>query len=534
MSIENNSRDGAGLFIPEPDAFASLYEAFVSTSSRRPKAELIISSQCGLDRIDISTLLERGNVVAANLLGMGLKKGDVIATQLPQGVELALTIIAAARIGAVLLSIVPNFGARELSFILSNSEAKIYVSPEVWREVNCIDRLRDAGDLPALSHHIVVSDSDVDESIVNWNELEKDPSEPAIFADIAYNDVAVLIYTSGTTAEPKGVQHSHGSLLNEILPIAKLLFGDGEEHVVMAPWPSGHIAGLMILMRYLLVGQKTILMEQWDPKVAAHLMEDYGASFGTGTPLHLSALLDAAENDKLELKKLRNFQCGAAPVPSSLVARCSERGIRTFRSYGSTEHPTSTYGSPDDPLEKRLSTEGRVAPGVDFATVDENLEFLPTGTEGEIVTRGPDLFVGYRDAQLNDEAFLTDGWYRSGDIGYLDRDGYLVLTDRKKDIIIRGGENISSREIENELHFHPAVVEVAVVAAPHPRLSEIACAFVVTKPGHEIDLESIRVFFAERKVSKFKTPERVEIVDSLPRNATGKVLKNILREGLRQ
>jgi acyl-CoA synthetase len=513
------------------DRPATLYESYLSAGRRKPEAEMLVWTEAGLERLTLAQALEQGAAVAEGLRGLGVGKGDVIATQLPQSLELAVCFVAAARLGAVLLPIVPAFGPTELGFILRESQAKVLVTRDRWRKVDCRERLLAVGPLPDLVAHIVSSASPV-EGAVAWNGIASaPPAEPP--ATSAPGDLSFLIYTSGTTADPKGVQHSNASLLSEIRDIDDVS-GEAVHKVTMSPWPSGHIAGTLMILRFLVSGSTVVLMDHWDAKIAADLMQLHGASFGSGTPFHLIGLLDAADVAGHDFAAMKSFQVGAAPVPPSLVARCAERGLATFRSYGSTEHPTSTYGSPDDPLEKRLTTEGRLVPGVEIRIVDDEGRFIPSDKDGEIVTRGPDMFVGYRRADLNAAAFLPGGWYRTGDIGHLDADGYLILTDRKKDIIIRAGENISSREIEDHLHAHPAVAEVAAVAAPHPRMGEVVCVFIAVRPGHTINMAEIHRWFRERGLTRHKTPERLEIIEALPRNTTGKVLKHELRRQLKE
>jgi acyl-CoA synthetase (AMP-forming)/AMP-acid ligase II len=216
-------------------------------------------------------------------------------------------------------------------------------------------------------------------------------------------------------------------------------------------------------------------------------------------------------------------------VPSTLIERCAARGLNTFRSYGSSEHPTVTTGFPTDAMEKRLTTEGKAMAGSEMRFVNDDGDDVAEGADGEIVTRGSELFAGYFDSSLNAAAMLPGGWYRTGDIGHLDPDGYLVISDRKKDIIIRGGENISSREVEDIILADPTVLDAAVVAWPDARMGEIVCAFVIPRPGFEVTLESVRAHFAQAGTARQKTPERVALIDELPRNSTGKVLKHELR-----
>jgi acyl-CoA synthetase (AMP-forming)/AMP-acid ligase II len=341
----------------------------------------------------------------------------------------------------------------------------------------------------------------------------------------------LLIYTSGTTADPKGVCHSSRTLLAELQTFVHMSRHRGIDEITLSPWPPGHIAGACQLLRFLVDGANMVAMDQWDAAEAALLVQQYRVTTSSGTPFHLSGLLDAAERDGRDLSSLRFYTVGAAPVPPTLIARCATRGLATFRSYGSTEHPTVSAGDPNDPLEKRLTTEGHLMPGVEIRFVDDDGSDVRPGEDGEIATRGPELFLGYFDTSINDAAFLPGGWYRTGDIGRLDEDGYLLVTDRKKDIIIRGGENISSREVEDILLSHPAIAEAAVVAAPDARLGEVVLAYVVLSPGASMSLTMVKEHFAGAGIAKQKTPERLVVLEVMPRNATGKILKHVLRRG---
>jgi acyl-CoA synthetase (AMP-forming)/AMP-acid ligase II len=232
------------------------------------------------------------------------------------------------------------------------------------------------------------------------------------------------------------------------------------------------------MMRYLVQGLKLLLMDQWTGAEAAQLIEEHRISACSLTPFHLTAILDAADADGRDLSSLRNCLVGAAPVPPTLIARSEARGLATYRCYGSSEHPTVTTGDPSDPIEKRLTTEGRLMAGCEMRFVDDDGHDVAVGTAGEIATRGPERFIGYFDNRLDAAPMLPGGWYRTGDIGRMDADGYLLITDRKKDIIIRGGENIASSEGEGLLLQYP---DIAEVAAPDARMGEVVRAHVVLR-----------------------------------------------------
>lgn len=482
----------------------------------------------GFNEITLAETHRRAGAVARRLAARGVGKGDVIAVQLPNCVEWPVVCVAAAELGAVIQPVSTALGAHELGQVLADSGAMAIVTPGVWRGVDYGARLRDAGELPTLK---LIFSTGAGHAGDRWAELEADTDLPLPEVVLTAEDLAFLIYTSGTTSKAKGVRHTHRSLVAEI---AQLMSVKPPEGASMAPWPAGHIAGVLIVLRFLAAGTTTIMMERWNAEAAARLIEQFKVISSSATPFFLTEILDVAEAKGIDLSTLADIQCGAAPVPPSLIERFSRHGLVTYRSYGSTEHPTVTYGRVTDSLERRMTTEGRVLPDVDLKIVDDDGADLPIGQEGEVVTRGPDMFSGYQNASLDAAAFLPDGWYKTGDIGRLDEENYLTITDRKKDIIIRAGENISSREVEEHLLLHPEIAEAAVVAAPDPRMGELVCAFVVPSEGGQLDLGRVQAYFESRGVSRRKTPELLRVVTSLPRNATGKILKQELRSQLLQ
>lgn len=513
------------MFSAIEDPARTLAEAFATGAAQKPESRLIVCSQTRPVDISLKEVLERGRRFGEHLRARGVVPGDVVAVQLPAWAEWMVACVGIAHAGAVMLPIVVIYGAKELDFILRQSGARLIVTPDRWRKADYAEVMREVGPLPDFIGHVVVGEAAA--GTIGWDELEA-PIEIGEPAERTPDDLALLVYTSGTTADPKGVKHSARTLLSEMHAIAEARRALTSE-VSLSPWPPGHVAGAGQMMRYLAHGVPLVAMDQWNPAEAAMLIEKHRVAASSFTPFHLSGLIDAAERDGRDLTSLVSCLVGAAPVPPSLIERCAAQGLRTFRSYGSSEHPTLTTGFPDDALEKRLTTEGRLMWRSEVRFVDDDGHDVPNGEAGEIVTRGPELFLGYFDESLNAKAFLPGGWYRTGDIGHLDEDGYLKITDRKKDIIIRGGENISSREVEDLLFGHPDIAEAAVVAAPDERMGEVVRAYVMVKPGRTVTLEDIRAHFAQAGIAKQKTPEQLVVVDDMPRNSTGKVLKHALR-----
>ncbi len=339
---------------------------------------------------------------------------------------------------------------------------------------------------------------------------------------------ALLVYTSGTTAEPKGVQHSHRGLAAELTSPAPEQEGAGGA-VQLALFPPGHVAGLLGLLRVLVLGKPTVVLETWQAARAAALIDEYRVAGGVGAPVQLVGLLDQLEQGHARLDSLKAFRSGASSIPPSLIYRAESLGITAFRCYGSSEHPTVTTGYPGDSLLERATTDGRVIAGNEIRVVDAEGRDVPAGTDGELVTRGAELFMGYTDPALNETAYWPGGWFRTGDVARIDADGFMTITDRLKDIVIRGGENISSKEVEDILSTHPAVAEVAVIGTPDDVMGERVCAVIVLREGHTVELEEVREHFDRAGAARPKTPESLVFVPELPRTPAGKVQKHLLR-----
>ncbi|WP_236705385.1 class I adenylate-forming enzyme family protein [Frankia sp. ACN1ag] len=506
-----------------------------------PDTRLVFRSPVGTLTTDLGSLYERAVRVAGGLAARGIGPADVVALQLTSRVESAIAHAAVLLRGAVLLPIVPIYGIREVAFILRQSGASAIILP--GQRAAEIAELRGAPDgLPALRHIVTVADSTAAPAgtgtapagtapagTVPWQELALAP--PLAPCTRPLDEVAVLVYTSGTTAAPKGVTHTHRSVAAEVASLRSLRAGQ-PDFGYLDLFPPGHIAGLSVLLRTLVDGLPTVFLERFDAAEAIELVHAHGVTASAGVPFHLTALLDAAQRDGRGLGPLRDFLVGGASVSPALVERAERAGLSAYRAYGSSEHPTISSGSAADPLDRRAATDGRVLPGSEVRILDPAGHDLGPGEEGEIVTRGPEQFAGYRDPALNATAFTADGWLRTGDIGRVDTKGYLTITDRIKDIIVRNGENVSSKEVEDLLMTHPAVAEAAAVAEPDDRTGERVCVFVLPRPGSALDLDEVRAHFAAAGAAKQKTPERLVIVTDLPRTAAGKVRKHELRADL--
>ncbi|WP_407688190.1 class I adenylate-forming enzyme family protein [Mycobacterium sp. HUMS_1102779] len=468
-------------------------------------------------------ILRRSQDVAAGLQRLGVGPGDAVAVQLTNRLECAVAYVAVLMCGATLVPIIHIYGPIEVGFILAESGAKALIMPARFRSISYIDRIAEFSAVPTLQH-VAVLDAPPGDGYLGWPDLVAGQYRRA---SPSADDVAVLIYTSGTTSAPKGVQHSHNSMLAEQQTLPDLVTGD--DVVQLVTFPPGHIAGVGSLLRPLISGARTVFMDGWDPLTAVELIHRHRITATAGTPFHLEGLLDLGDTGQ-KLTTMREFLVGAAIVTEEQGLRAAEAGINTYRCYGCTEQPTITSAWSYDAAPSRMGTDGLPMRGVRVRIIGPDGTERPVAVDGEVVTQGPDQFIGYRDPTLDRDAFTADGWFRTGDLGHLDTDGRLTITDRIKDVIIRGGETISSGQVENVLNAHPAVAEGAVVAAPHSRYGDVIAAVVVLKPGAALDLHGLREHFAASGLARQKTPERLMVVDALPRTSMGKVRKAELRK----
>jgi acyl-CoA synthetase (AMP-forming)/AMP-acid ligase II len=508
----------------------TLADVILAGAEQFPQAGLVLESEQRPGRVTLGESLEQSQYLARALYRLGIGKGDVVAVQLPTWIEAAVLSQAVWLLEAVLLPVSAIYGVADLSYILDDAGAKALFMPGLWRGRDYRDGVAELRNCKSI-REIIVLDSSAPPGSIDWPTFCREVGGDLPVRCTGPDDLAVLLYTSGTTSRPKGVMHSHNTLLAEVRT-SQVIYGEDGHGSYLNPWPFGHVACLLPMLRWCLYGVDTVLADRWEPDVIASLVERHRIVATVGVPYFLSSLLAAADRTGSDISSLANYGTGAANVPPELVEQCQHRGIYAYRIYGSTEHPTVTAGLASDPVDKRIHTDGRCLPGSEVRIVNDLGADMVVGEEGEIAVRGPELFIGYLRAQDNADAFLEGGWFLTGDVGRLDNAGYLTITDRKKDIIIRGGENISSREVEEVLAGHPAVLECAAIAVPDAKLGERVCAVVVLRKGRELALEGVVQHFRDCQVARQKTPERLVIVEQLPRTPTGKIQKHAIRARL--
>jgi cyclohexanecarboxylate-CoA ligase len=463
---------------------------------------------------------DRALRVAAGLAALGVRGGDRVSWQLPTWIESAVLLAALARLDAVQNPILPIYRERELRHIVAQVRPRLLVVPSLWRG---FDHAKMAEALTSGSDcAVLVCDRELPEG------------DPATLAPVGARDPDALrwiLYTSGTTSAAKGALHSHASIATGALGVA-LSLGVGPDDRWAIPFPFTHISGVAMLMVFLMTGSSGVFIESFDD-ATPELLGRLGCTFAAGgTPLVIRYLAQQRRQPERPLfPKLKAAMAGAAPKPPQLHGEVRDEmgGLGVVSCYGSTEVPFLSVSTTEDDDQKLARTEGRIARGARVRVADENGKSLPPDAVGEIRVRGQQVCKGYLDASLDTEAFDADGFFRTGDLGSVDADGYLTITGRLKDVIIRNGENISAKEIEDVLYGHRGIAEATVIGLPDPERGERCCAVVVPRAGESLDLAGIAGFCRDAGLAKQKLPEQLELVDALPRNASGKVLKHELQ-----
>lgn len=485
---------------------------------------------------ELATMADR---VAVGLAKLGVGQNDIVACQLPNWWQFTVVYLACSRIGAVMNPLMHIFRERELSFMLQHGEAKLLIVPKVFRGFDFEQMaIGLKPSLPHLQHIVVVGGAGANsfEALLSGPAWENAADAPDILKRHrpGPDDVTQIIYTSGTTGEPKGVMHTANTVMANIVPYAQRLRLDAGDVVLMAS-PMAHQTGFMYgLIMPILLKAGAVLLDVWEPLKAIDLIRAERCTFTmASTPFLTDLAKHVAESGKT-VPTLKTFLCAGAPIPGPLVEQArAVLGTKIVSAWGMTENGAVTLIQLDDPDERAFTTDGLPLPGVELRVVDFDDAMLPPGEAGRLMVRSMSNFGGYlKRPHLNGTD--AEGWFDTGDLARLDAQGYVRITGRSKDVIIRGGENIPVVEIEALLYRHPAIAMAAVVAYPDERLGERACAVVVPKAGQTIDLPSIVDFMKSQKVAIQYIPERLIVRDAMPSTPSGKIQKFKLRDMLRE
>ena len=505
----------------------------VRAAAARTPAKIAVRDASGaaLTYAEIIALADR---IASALHARGVGPGDIVTVCLPNWWQTVATFLGVIGIGAVVNPVPPTYGRADLAFVLGKCRSKALFLPGRFRRVDFteIATLID----PRLTEPcFIVRVGDGARDIgVRFADLISAPATTAPACDADADAPVAVLFTSGTESRPKGAVHTHNTILFGERALASALSIGAVDIAFMAS-PISHATGFLHgFAMTLTLGGTLSLLDVFSGAAAVDQMRAHRCTWTMGATPFLGDVADALAAGNARLPDLRYFLCGGAPVPEALVRRASDLGLGVLSIYGATESPPHTVVHPGDPPANAWTTDGRPLAGIEVEIVSETRQPLPEGETGEARSRGPNTCLGYLDEpELTAKDFDREGWYHSGDLARMLPDGSLRIVGRLKDIIVRGGQNISVREVEEYLLEHPAVHSVAVVGLPHARLGETGCAVVVATPGHAAPtLEDLTRLLIAKGVARYKLPERLEIWPSLPQTPSGKIQKFVIRQRL--
>jgi len=482
-------------------------------------------------RMSFRQMEARANRLAHALASLGVAPGDRVAIFQTNCFQFCEMLYAAGKTGAIFVNLNFRLRGEEVSYILNNCEPKVLILGD--RYVDMIRGIRP--NLPSIKHFIVIGESPTD--IIGYEPLlAGQPPEPFPSVPVQGDDTACLIYTSGTTGFPKGAMLTHANVMTPLTD--HYTIGPG---TLLLNVPMYHIAGVVSTLLPLYRGDTQVILTQFETGIFLDIVEKEKVATTYLVPTMLQGILDHTDFAKKDLRSLRNIGYGASPMPVPLLMRAKELLQADYTNFFGMTESTGIIsvlspedhlleGSPEEIAKKtrRLGSIGHCIPEGEVRIVDDEDRDVPVGTVGEIVARGKKVMKGYWNKPQASEETLRVGWLHTGDLASMDEDGYLYLAGRKKDMIIRGGENIYPVEIENVLHGHAKIQESAVIGMPDEYWGEIVKAVIVLKPGETATAEEI-IEYCRKKMASYKKPAIVEFVEALPKNAMQKVLKNILR-----
>ncbi|EPA3613265.1 medium-chain fatty-acid--CoA ligase [Escherichia coli] len=482
-----------------------------------------------------SALDHAASCLANWMLAKGIESGDRIAFQLPGWCEFTVIYLACLKIGAVSVPLLPSWREAELVWVLNKCQAKMFFAPTLFKQTRPVDLILPLqNQLPQLQQIVGVDKLAPATSSLSLSQIIADNTSLTTAITTHGDELAAVLFTSGTEGLPKGVMLTHNNILaSERAYCARLNLT--WQDVFMMPAPLGHATGFLHgVTAPFLIGARSVLLDIFTPDACLALLEQQRCTCMLGATPFVYDLLNVLEKQPADLSALRFFLCGGTTIPKKVARECQQRGIKLLSVYGSTESSPHAVVNLDDPLSRFMHTDGYAAAGVEIKVVDDARKTLPPGCEGEEASRGPNVFMGYFDEpELTARALDEEGWYYSGDLCRMDEAGYIKITGRKKDIIVRGGENISRREVEDILLQHPKIHDACVVAMSDERLGERSCAYVVLKaPHHSLSLEEVVAFFSRKRVAKYKYPEHIVVIEKLPRTTSGKIQKFLLRKDI--
>jgi cyclohexanecarboxylate-CoA ligase len=517
-----------------------LNDALAVAVAQNPGRAAVVDAR---GRMTYAALRTQVDQCALGLLTLGIRRGDVVTAQLPNWNEFVVLTLAVERIGAVINPVAPIFRHRELRTMLQLARSKVAIIPVGFRGWDYPAMYAELMESVPELRHVVVVDGDAaghDGQFLSWGQLLAKGAVHSVDRNVldwlrpSPDDITQLIFTTGTTGEPKGVMHTANTLgaqVEALIEAQQLTSGD----VFHMASTVGHQTGFLLGVRLpVYLGARAVYQDVWDPAEFVRLVETEHVTFTAGATPFLADTLRAPNVAEHDVRSLRIFFCGGAPIPRPLAKEAATRlQCRLLPQWGLTEVGPVTTTFPNDPIERAITSDGRAYSQMELAVRDSLGNDCPPGQEGELYTRGAFLFAGYVQGRRFTKGYFTeDGWFTTGDRAIMDSAGYIRITGRSKDIIIRAGENVPVKEIEDVLLQHPKVRSVVLVGVPDPRLGEIGCACIIPEPGQTLGLEDVREFLAAKQVTRQFWPERLELMDAFPSTPSGKVQKFQLRQML--
>jgi fatty-acyl-CoA synthase len=517
----------------------TLGEYFEETVSRYGEKTALIFRERRITWGGLKHLVER---LTLAFIDLGIRRGDMVVILFPNRPEFIITLLAAARLGAISVPVSERLRRKEIEYIVRQTKAKAVVSVSEFWGFSFSDLFQDLRQtIPTLAQ-VIISGPRRHPGELIFEEVvaqEWEKSYPGNYYQEVYlkeypiepDDLLEIIFTSGTTGTPKGVMHSHNTRCRSALGTATSV-GLKPEDIWLIMVPLSHTTALVnAFYASVIKGSCQVLLETWNVVQAMEEITRNGVTLPVGVPTMPITMLQSPDFDKYDFTSVRAMVLAGAPLPIEVARQIIQKmGCYVTSAYGMTETAMSNITRLDDPVEVVCETVGRPQPGMEHKVVDENRRIVPIGAKGEACARGQNVCIGYfQDPERTAQTIDDRGWIYSGDLATMSEDGNLRIIGRIKDMIIRGGENISPTEIEDILYTYPRVAQVSVVALPDERLGEKTCACVIPKAGEQITQEEVKAFFRD-KVAHFKIPDRVELMAEFPTTPSGKVKKNVLRE----
>ncbi len=518
----------------------TIADVWAKQSKLNPNKVFVTDDQGG--QLTYAEIDSASNKVASWLSEVGVAAGDVVTFQLPTWAEFVPIFLGIAKVGGVMHPVARNYSEDDLAYIMNKVSTRAFICPTHHHTTNheqlALDCLSDVETLDRSRIMLVRKSGPAPQTdLMTYEELLTSEPETAKVGEASSDDVAVILSTSGTTGKPKQALLTHNNILfSERAFIGGL--GRNSDDVMFMPSPLNHATGFFHgVISPILLGGSTVLQQDFNADRAIELINEHHCTWSMGATPFIYDMLGSMDRNGTRTPSLSLFLSGGAPLPGSLVSCARDHGITLCECYGSTESCPHVYVPPERCEEWNGAWSGVTLPGIEITIVDGARNPVAPGVQGEEASRGPNVFVGYlNDPEQTDAVLDNEGWFYSGDLAYIDEEGRLRINGRKKEIVVRGGENISAREVDEASSAWPGIIDQATIGAPDARMGERICLFAVANPtyGSEPKLEELLSFLKEHGVSKRLWPERLELVDEIPHTATGKVQRYKLAEELKR